>query len=237
MRLDKYIAKSLGISRSEAISFIKNKQIKVNGEIVVQKDYDVKVNVERITCKDQELQYIDKIYIMMNKPAGYVSANKDELHPTVFDLIVGFPKQDLFIVGRLDIDVTGLLLITNDGTLSHQYTNPKHHVVKQYVATLSHELTLDQIKEFEAGIVIKDGFGEPFQTKQASLRVDEASPTTAYVEISEGKYHQVKRMFAYFGVSVLALKRLRINKLWLDDRLLAGEYRLLTDEEIELLKQ
>lgn len=107
MRLDKYIAKSLGISRSEAISFIKNKQIKVNGEIVVQKDYDVKVNVERITCKDQELQYIDKIYIMMNKPAGYVSANKDELHPTVFDLIVGFPKQDLFIVGRLDIDVTG----------------------------------------------------------------------------------------------------------------------------------
>lgn len=237
MRLDKYIAKSLGITRSEAVVLIKSKQVKVNDHVVVQKDYDVNSNIDHITYKDQKLHYLDKIYIMMNKPAGYVSANKDELHPTVFDLIVGFPKQDLFIVGRLDIDVTGLLLITNDGALSHQYTNPKHHVVKQYVATLSHELTLDQIKEFEAGIVIKDGFSEPFLTKPASLRLDEDNPTTAYVEISEGKYHQVKRMFAYFGITVLALKRLRINKLCLDDRLSAGEYRLLTDEEIELLKR
>ncbi|HOI47575.1 MAG TPA: 16S rRNA pseudouridine(516) synthase [Bacilli bacterium] len=237
MRLDKYIAKSLGITRSEAVVLIKRKQIRVNDRVVVQKDYDVEANIDCITYNNQELHYLDRIYIMMNKPAGYVSANKDQLHPTVFDLIDGFPKQDLFIVGRLDIDVTGLLLITNDGALSHQYTNPKHHVVKQYVATLSHELTPDQIKEFEAGIVIKDGFGEPFQTKQASLQLDEENPTIAYVEISEGKYHQVKRMFAYFGVSVLALKRLRINKLSLDKQLAQGEYRLLTEEEIELLRQ
>jgi 16S rRNA pseudouridine516 synthase len=236
MRLDKYICKSTGLSRMEATHAIKNKQVTVNQVIIVKKDYDVNSDQDTVRLSDKELVYLENIYLMMNKPAGYVSATTDNHQKTVFDLIHDLPKSDLFIVGRLDIDSTGLLLITNDGGLAHQFMNPKHHVQKIYEVTYTKELTPVEIELFQTGIPINDGKQETYITKPAKIVVVKEHRCQATVTLWEGKFHQVKRMFAYFDSTVTSLKRTQIGTLRLDPSLVEGQYRLLYKEEIEQLK-
>lgn len=181
-----------------------------------------------------KVEYMEFVYIMLNKPKGYVSANKDNYYPPVTDLVYEYEHMDISCVGRLDVDTTGLLLITNDGNLSHNLLSPKKHVSKIYEVIVDGEILLNHIDIFKKGVIIEDGY----ECLPANLEILETSSiqSKALIEIYEGKFHQVKRMFQSIGLEVLELKRLKMKNLVLDENLELGEYRLLTNEEILDLK-
>ena len=187
------------------------------------------------------MEYAATEYFMLNKPQGVVSATEDSRYQTVIDLIDGAVRRDLFPVGRLDLDTEGLLLITNDGALAHRLLSPKKHVDKVYLAHVKGRLPENAVKRMEDGIDMEDGW----KTLPAVLKIiepvstpsEEGIPVTKVtLTIQEGKFHQVKRMFELLGCQVIYLKRLSMGSLILDDSLLPGEYRRLTEEEIERLK-
>lgn len=170
---------------------------------------------------------------MLHKPPGYISATKDYYHPTVIDLVPDdFIHYELFPVGRLDIDTEGLLLLTNDGEINHILTSPRKNIFKTYVAKVDGQVDERHVEQFQLGITLDDGY----VTKPATLEILKSDAVSeVLLSISEGKFHQVKRMFQAIGMDVIYLKRTRMGELVLDDALQLGEIRRLTEEEIDYL--
>lgn len=235
MRLDKFVSASTGLSRKEAGRVIRAQEIEVNGE-VCRKAATVVGQNDQVSWLGQALQLIGKRYLMLHKPEGVVSGSDDPIHPSVFVLIDEPKLETIHCVGRLDVDSTGLLLLTDDGQWSHFITSPKHHCEKTYQARLADpldETQANKIREaFAQGVMLK-GEETPTQSAQFTL----LAPDLAELTITEGRYHQVKRMFAAMGNKVIALHRTRIGGLMLDSKLEPGEYRHLTDEEVALFRR
>ena len=229
MRLDKFLA-NMGVgTRSEVKQLLKKGSVKVNQNIVKLPKLHVNPNSDEIMVNDEVVSYIDKVYIMLNKPKGYISATEDELHPTIIDLIPEYAHLNIFPVGRLDKDTEGLLLVTNDGQFNHEVMNPNRHVSKTYEVYSKHPITQFDIDKFKSGIELSDGKLKPAILKKVDDYV-------SHVTIYEGKYHQVKRMFHSIENEVLELKRIKIAQLELDHNLDLGSYRLLTQIDFDNLK-
>lgn len=229
MRLDKFLA-NMGVgTRSEVKQLLKKGSVKVNQNIVKLPKLHVNPNSDEIMVNDEVVSYIDKVYIMLNKPKGYISATEDEVHPTIIDLIPEYAHLNIFPVGRLDKDTEGLLLVTNDGQFNHEVMNPNKHVSKTYEVYSKHPITQFDIDKFKSGIELSDGKLKPAILKKVDNYV-------SHVTIYEGKYHQVKRMFHSIENEVLELKRIKIVQLELDHNLDLGSYRLLTQIDFDNLK-
>ncbi|WP_020413160.1 16S rRNA pseudouridine(516) synthase RsuA [Microbulbifer sp. SSSA007] len=226
IRLDKAVSQVTDLSRSDVKRAAKAERISVNGEIVTDPAAKVQAG-DALYLDGEPLHEPGPRYIMLNKPLGYVSATKDGEHPTVLDLIDEPNKSKLHIAGRLDIDTTGLVLLTDDGQWSHKVTSPNHHCDKTYYAMLAERIEEDAVAKFAKGIWLNN---EKKRTKPAKLEILYANEVR--LTIGEGRYHQVKRMFAALGNRVLELHRERIGDISLDEELQEGEYRLLTPEEI-----
>lgn len=233
MRLDKYISNSLLVPRSQINIFLKKNEVCVNGKKVNKKDFKIDEDKDIITVNNEKIEYKEFVYYMLNKPAGYVSAVKDNLDKTVVEIID--THYDIFPIGRLDKDTEGLLILTNNGSLAHHLTNPNHHVPKKYEAIIDGEMNEIELNEFMNGIEIKDGDNNLFITKKCLI--EKIDKYIYHVIIEEGKFHQVKRMFAYFNKNVTYLKRLSMGDIVLDENLEIGEYRELSNEEVIILKE
>ena len=230
-------------TRSEVKQFIKKGRISINGEIIKQPEYKVDVVCQKVLFDNKEIGYAQYEYFMLNKPAGVVSAVTDSKDTTVVELIVDAKRKDLFPVGRLDKDTEGLLLITNDGELSHELLSPNKHIAKTYYAKIKGEVTKDDVDVFSKGILLeKETVREEKSEKQiktlpANLVILKSGEISEIeLTICEGKFHQVKRMFEAVGKEVIYLKRISMGNLVLDKKLSIGEYRHLTEEEILMLK-
>ena len=226
-RLDKFLCDNAGLTRSEAKRAIKRKQITVNGKILTSSATHVTLD-DDIRLEDEPVNYLGTQYFMLHKPSAYVCATEDSLHPTVIDLIET-PAKGLHCAGRLDIDTTGLVLLSNDGQWTHNITSPKKQCDKCYIATLDAPLGAEAIAKLEEGI-----FFQAEQRKTRPAKIQRLTEDKVEIIISEGMYHQVKRMFIAVGNEVISLHRNAIGDLRLDDQLLPGEYRALTDAEIAL---
>lgn len=233
MRLDKFLSNSLRLSRAEIPLILKQNRVSVNGVTIKKKDFKVDEKRDEVKLDGNVVKYKEFIYFVMNKPKGVVSARVDNIDKTVVDLI----DTDYVIspIGRLDKDTTGLLLLTNDGSLLHSLTSPQSNIVKKYYVECDKELDDEEMFLFENGIEIRDGNDILFNTKPA--KIEKKSSFNYIVSISEGKFHQVKRMFKYFNANVLELKRLSFGPIRLSSDLEEGKYRELTDKELELLKK
>lgn len=235
-RLDKVLS-NLGFgSRKEIKGIVKKKLVEVDG--VIAKDSAMQLDPEKAVIKvDGELvKYRKYIYLLMNKPEGVVSATFDNHDETVIDLLdVDYQVFNPFPVGRLDKDTVGLLLLTNDGELNHRLIAPKYHVDKVYYAQINKSVNEEDIKAFEGGIVLDDGY-ECMPAKLEVISSDD-NGSEVYVTIQEGKFHQVKRMFQSRDKSVVYLRRIKFGSLVLDESLEEGQYRELTEEELSYLKQ
>ena len=232
IRLDKYLADMSIGTRTEVKKLIRQGKVAVDGLIVKNPDIKVDTDTQNVTCNGIAVTYETYEYYMLNKPAGVISATSDKTEKTVLDLIDSKKRKDLFPVGRLDKDTEGLLLITNDGELAHRLLSPKKHVDKLYYARVEGTVGMEDIDAFAKGLDI----GEGEYTKPAKLIVLK-SDVISEIELSiqEGKFHQVKRMFEAVGKKVIYLKRLEMGTLRLDEGLALGEYRPLTQKEIEEL--
>lgn len=232
LRLDKYLA-DMGLgTRSEVKKAVTKGMVSVNDTIVKKPETKIDTQTDQVVYQGQAVCYTEYEYYMLNKPAGVVSATEDKRDLTVVDLIDSKKRKDLFPVGRLDKDTEGLLLITNDGALSHRLLSPKKHVDKVYYAKIKGLVTEADVNAFAEGLDI----GEEKNTLPGELRILKAGEVSEIeLNIREGKFHQVKRMFQAVGKEVLYLKRLRMGSLTLDESLESGAYRELTKEEIETL--
>lgn len=230
-RLDKLTAKTFGLSRSEAVKAIKSGRVSLKGDIV--RDPELKTNPASPIALDGEEGFYEKyVYIMMDKPEGYLSATEDAGGEAVTELLPdGLRRRRLGIVGRLDRDATGLLLLTDNGELNHRLTSPKYHMDKVYKVKLDGKATEEDITAFAEGMDLGD-----FTAMPARLEIMEEGDL-CLVTIKEGKFHQVKRMFEKRGLTVLLLRRLSIGGLCLDGSLGAGGWRYLTDEEKKYLEE
>ncbi|HZG70162.1 MAG TPA: pseudouridine synthase [Chondromyces sp.] len=234
MRLDKVLA-NLGYgSRKEVKKMLKDGGVTVNGETIQDAKTHVNPEEDQIVIYGETVRYREFIYLMMNKPPGVISATEDIREETVIDLLeIEDQVFEPFPVGRLDKDTEGLLLLTNDGQLSHQLLSPKKHVPKVYFAVIEGEVTEEDVERFKQGVTLDDGY----VTKPAELNILKSGlRSDIEVTITEGKFHQVKRMFEAVGKRVVYLKRLSMGPLVLDETLELGEYRELTEEEVEKLK-
>ncbi len=228
IRIDKYLCDMSIGSRSEIKEYIRKKLITVDGVVVT--DPGMKISEDSaVTFKGEPLQYKQFRYYMLNKPQGVVSATKDNIDTTVMDLLKGVNTRDMFPVGRLDKDTEGLLIITNDGELSHRLLSPRSHVDKCYLVQLMHSITADDIKSLSKGVDIGD------DTLTLPAKVEAIAADRIYLTITEGRYHQVKRMLEAVGNKVVYLKRVSFGPLELDSDLAPGQYRELDDSEIIML--
>lgn len=234
IRLDKYLGE-MGIgTRSQIKEMAKKGRITVDGTPEKKTERKIDPELTEVVVDGHRIAYAAFEYYMLNKPQGVVSATEDKRYETVIGLIGDRMRDDLFPVGRLDIDTEGLLLITNDGDLAHQLLSPKKHVDKVYYAKIEGVLPSDAAKQMEDGILLSDGT----PTLPAKLEIlKEGEISEILLTIREGKFHQVKRMFETFGTPVVYLKRLSMGSLTLDETLEPGDYRPLTNEELEELKR
>ena len=235
VRLDKLLADAGLGARSQVKLLIKKGLVTVNGQPAAGPEQKVDAEKDAVSCRGQLLSNASLYYYMLNKPPGYVSAVTDEKEPTVLSLLKGAPGRGLFPAGRLDKDTEGLLLITNDGELAHRLLSPRRHVDKTYLVLAAGRLTPDDLKRLETGVDI----GEEKPTLPARARLlshPEPDLSLAELTIHEGKFHQVKRMFAAVGKPVLKLTRTSMGGVALDPALPPGAYRPLTGEELLLLK-
>ena len=231
MRLDTFLCETVNLSRKEARDSVKKGLAFVNGIKITDFGYQINENSDSVVFKNTPVSYEKYVYYMLNKPSGCISATSDPNDKTVIDLFDSEGRKDLFPVGRLDKDTLGLLIVTNDGELSHHLTSPRHHVDKTYLTGIDHALSESDIKSLCEGVELKgDGITKP-------AKVSVLSPTCIELTINEGMYHQVKRMLKAVGNEVTSLKRISIGPVKLDDNLKEGEYRRLTEEEIKLLKE
>lgn len=227
-RLDKTVAKQMNLSRSGARQLIRSGAVEINGRKVFAADEQLDINTDELKISGKIVTVRRYLYIMLNKPSGVLSAAKDPDCPTVIDLLPPeLKRRGLFPAGRLDKDTTGLLIITDDGDFAHRLISPSHHVYKTYEATLEGDISEEQLDILRRGAVLGDGT----ECLPARLKKISENPPTVRVQIREGKYHQVKRMFASAENSVVALRRTAIGALKLDSSLKEGEARLLTDDE------
>lgn len=234
MRIDKFLTE-LGVgSRSEVKKILKTGQVTVNGIPVKKPEEKIDETKDMVAYQGKTLMYQQFEYYMFYKPAGCVTAVSDAVHKTVMDYMKDLTRKDLNPVGRLDIDTEGLLLITNDGMLSHELLSPTKHVPKTYYAKIEGIVTEEDVNLFKNGVDI----GEKKLTKPAELKILNSQPVSEIeLTISEGKFHQVKRMFEAVGKKVVYLKRISMGSLVLDETLKPGEYRSLTAKEIEKLRE
>ena len=230
IRLDKFLADTGRWSRKEAKELLKQGRVRLAG--AVEKDAAAKVDPQQdeVLVDGAVVVWAQHRYLMLNKPEGVLTATEDSRQKTVLDLL---PKEyaDLFPVGRLDKDTTGLLLLTDDGELAHHLLSPRHHVDKVYLAQIDGEADEADAAAFRQGITLGDG------TVCLPAELQPLQPGWCQVTLREGKFHQVKRMLAARGKPVLQLKRLSMGEVKLDERLKNGEFRPLTAEEIDLLKK
>lgn len=234
-RLDKLIASQGLLSRSDVKNIVKKGEVSVNGVIV--KDVSVKVSYEDdIKIRGKSLSQTEFVYIMLNKPKGVVSASEDKRDKTVVDILPDeLKRKNLFPAGRLDKDTTGFSLITDDGEFAHRILSPARHVDKTYIATVSDKIDFEKAKKaFADGVVLGDG--TVLLSAQLEL-IEETEKQVFKVVIKEGKYHQIKRMFASLGTSVIELKRTAIGGLGLDPELKEGEARIITRDELEMIEK
>lgn len=233
-RLDKIIASQGKYSRSEVKKLVKAGLVTVNGKAVKTSDVKCDADTDIIAVEGKAINYKKHIYIMLNKPKGVVSATEDATQKTVIDLVPkDLKRQGLFPAGRLDGDTTGFVLITDDGDFAHRILSPKNHIMKTYHATLKHALTDEDIVKFKEGLTLGDGT----KCLEAHVRMLPDKENVAEVIICEGKYHQVKRMFASLGNKVVELRRVKMGELWLDEGLDEGCCRELTAQEVELINK
>ena len=227
MRLDKFLAENTGLTRSQANKALRQSAVTINGEI--EKNGATKISREDEICFEGELLpwVEDGLYFMLYKPQGYVCSNDDGDYPTIYQFFDYPLAGKLHSTGRLDVDTTGLVLLTDDGQWSHRITSPKHHCEKTYLVTLADPVESHYMQACEEGILLR---GEKEPTKPAKLEI--LDDYNVNLSISEGRYHQVKRMFAALGNKVTALHRWKIGAIELDENLAEGEFRALSETEI-----
>jgi 16S rRNA pseudouridine516 synthase len=226
IRLDRMLVSQGFGTRSQIKDLLREGLVRVDGEAVKNADSKIDTGKNQVSVGENEIVYKEHIYIMMNKPQGVVSASSDPKQPTVIDLLpASLRRPGLFPTGRLDKDTEGLLIITDDGPFAHRVLSPKKHVDKRYFALLDKPADEDDIAAFHEGIVLSDGY----ECLPAKL---EHNDKEAFITISEGKFHQIKRMFEAREKNVLFLKRLSMGGLGLDKSLAPGEFRELTPQEI-----
>lgn len=224
MRLDRYLSNAGIGTRKEVKKLIKDGKVSVGDLIIKESDYQVTFN-SKVHVLNQLINYKEYYYLLLNKPKGYISATEDNYHKVVLDLVEDYKKYHIAPVGRLDIDTTGVMLLTNHGSLAHSLLSPKSHVSKTYVAEVNHPLSKDLIGLFSTGVTLNDGY----KCLPAQLKI--IDNLHAELTIHEGKFHQVKRMFLTFGYEVINLERTKFDDLTCKG-LSQGEYRELNDEEI-----
>ncbi len=231
-RIDKILSSTLKISRTEVKKLMKKQCVTINGERVTDPTVKADAITDEIALNSKPILYKKHIYIMLNKPKGVVSASQDRDAPTVVDLVPeNLKRTGLFPAGRLDADTTGFVLITDDGDFAHRILSPKNHVEKTYIALLEKEITDSDIEHFKNGVELKDG------TLCLESRLERMGDRTVKVVIHEGKYHQVKRMFAALGNKVIELRRIKMGNLELDGNLKEGECREITYSELEKITE
>jgi 16S rRNA pseudouridine516 synthase len=231
MRLDKYLALAGIGSRKDVKKIIRQKRVMVNGIVMANDDVHIDPYVDEIKLNDEILEVVLDVYIMLNKPQAVVSATSDEMHKTVLECIDITLPPGCFPVGRLDIDTEGLLLITNDGELSHRLLSPKRKVNKVYYVECRDDVDAQTIETLRSGVDIDD------ETLTLPALVEIISEKAILLTIKEGRYHQVKRMLAACGNQVTYLKRIQMGPLKLDDDLGLGSWRFLSENEVEQLKK
>ncbi len=236
LRIDKVLSNVGYGSRAEIKKYCRYGIISVNGKVVNNPGLQVDTENDKIIFDGEEVNYREHIYIMLNKPKGYISATFDKFDPIVLDLIdPSYLVFEPFPVGRLDKDTEGLLVLTNDGKLSHRVLSPKKHVPKTYYAKIEGIVTEEDVKAFEEGVTFLD---DGYKTMPAQLSILKSGEESEIeITIHEGKFHQVKRMFESVGKKVVYLKRLSMGNLKLDESLALGEYRELTIEEIKQIEE
>ena len=235
MRLDKLLAQEK-ISRKTMKQALLKKEILVDGLPATSLAQNVDTGLQELIFKDRKIQGYEHTYLMLHKPNGVVTASKDKKLPTVMDLLPQHLQSDqLYAIGRLDRDTTGFLILTDNGPLGFQLLHPQYHVDKTYQVEVNGPLTPNHIQEFKDGIVFFDGT----VCKPAQLEILASSPShsRATITISEGKFHQVKKMFLSVGVKVTALKRVQFGDFLLDPDLAEGQYRHLNQEELKIIKK
>ncbi len=230
-RIDKVISSQSNFSRKEVRKMILKKRVTVDGEIVDK--YDTKIDQSRavIAIDGKDIDLKKNIYLILNKPKGYISATEDKSQRTVLELVPEeFKERELFPAGRLDKDTTGLMLITNDGVMAHNILSPRKHIKKIYEVTIDVDMTEEMVKGFKSGIKLSDA-----ECKSAELNI--TGKSLGIVTIREGRYHQIKRMFGCYGAKVLELNRIGMGNLNLPKELKLGECRELTENELERLQE
>lgn len=225
MRLDKFFSELKIFSRREIVNELKKGYIKVNNVVVKKADFKINEEKDIITYKDNVIKYKKYIYLMLNKPEGYISATEDLTQKTVLDLIPdNLRKFNLFPVGRLDKDTTGLVILTNDGISAHNALSPKHHVKKKYLFAVIDPFSEEDKEAIENGITLADGY----TTKPCVI--ERIGATSGFITLTEGKYHEIKRLFGARGNKIIKLERISFSEIYLGD-LPLGQYRHLTEEE------
>lgn len=234
-RLDKLIASQGQYSRKQAQELIKSGSVNVNGAVVRDRGAKADDEKDTVCINGTEIRFERFVYLMLNKPKGVVSATNDKNEKTVIDLVPDeFKRRNLFPAGRLDITTTGFVLITDDGDYAHRILSPKNHIEKTYEARLAEAVTDEQLSTVAEGIVLKDGT----KCLPAKLRViEDGDNPLVEIKICEGKYHQIKRMFAAAGNGVIELKRTKMGGVRLDKNLPEGECRVLSPDEVQLIEK
>ena len=229
-RLDKIIGSQTSYSRKDVKELIRKKRIKVNDEIVLKSDIKIDPNNDIISIDNKVLIIKKYVYLMLNKPKGYVSATEDKNDKTVLDLVPEeYRHRDLFPAGRLDKDTTGLMIITEDGTFAHNILSPGKHISKTYNVTIDIPMTEEMVQGFKDGVQLIDG-----ECKTASLEI--TGQYTGIVILTEGRYHQIKRMFGCYKAKVIELERIAMGNFYLPEDLAQGECREFTEEELKKVR-
>ncbi len=218
-RLDKFISNQTLLSRNDARKAIFTGRVKVNDETILKIDFKIDTAVDKVTLDGENIAFEKYVYLIMNKPKGILSATTDKKAKTAVDLLPDiYKKRNIFPAGRLDKDSTGMVLLTDDGEFAHKITGPKHHIEKAYVVEVDGEITDEVIEGFKNGITLYNG------EKCISAVCEKINKTTARVILTEGKYHQIKRMFGVYNLGVNSLHRERIGSLALPKELKEGQF-------------
>ena len=228
-RLDKLISSAFAVSRTDAKALIRAEKVTVNGQMVCEPAYKADSS-SRLEVLGREATYQKYVYYMLNKPSGVLSASNDKTRETVVDLVAEKThRKGLFPVGRLDNDTTGLLIITDDGDFGHKVISPKSNIEKEYIVTVDKAISEADVKKLESGVVLADGT----KCRPAKVIVQGEDKRELSIVITEGKYHEIKRMLGTVGAGVVTLHRNRIGGLLLDNKLSVGEFREITVEELK----
>lgn len=231
-RIDKIISVASGVSRADARALIKKGLVSVNGAVIKDIGFKADENNDIICSRGEKLCYSKYVYIMMNKPKGVISASEGGKEKTVVDILPdSMKRKNLFPAGRLDKDTTGFVLITDDGDFAHKILSPKNHIPKTYIAQLDKSFDDTVVSAFEQGVALKDDLCMP-----AKISAVDGDYTKALVIIKQGMYHQIKRMFGKFGITVTGLTRIKMGRFALDETLQPGGCRYITPDELEQIK-